>query len=59
SPKVHTASATVESTSDYAEELARLQGQAHEANSAAKDTWKTADTVPVGVAISDPTRNPT
>ncbi|GJS16798.1 putative ribonuclease H-like domain-containing protein [Tanacetum coccineum] len=45
-PKVHTASATVESTSDYAEELARLQGQAYAANSAAKDTWKTADTVP-------------
>ncbi|GJZ30110.1 putative ribonuclease H-like domain-containing protein [Tanacetum coccineum] len=42
----HTASATVESTSDYAEELARLQGQAYEANSAAKDTWKTTDTVP-------------
>ncbi|GJR09389.1 ribonuclease H-like domain-containing protein [Tanacetum coccineum] len=32
-PKVHTASATVESTSDYAVELARLQGQAYEANS--------------------------
>ncbi|GJX26379.1 putative ribonuclease H-like domain-containing protein [Tanacetum coccineum] len=45
-PKVHTASATVESTSAYAEELARLQGQAYAANSAAKDTWKTADTVP-------------
>ncbi|GJS99218.1 putative ribonuclease H-like domain-containing protein [Tanacetum coccineum] len=44
-PKVHTTSATVESTSDYAEELARLQGQAYEANSAVKDTWKTADTV--------------
>ncbi|GKA08708.1 hypothetical protein Tco_0688039 [Tanacetum coccineum] len=29
-PKVHTASAIVESTSDYAEELARLQGQAYE-----------------------------
>ncbi|GKC11015.1 ribonuclease H-like domain-containing protein, partial [Tanacetum coccineum] len=41
-PNVHTASATVESTSDYAEELARLQGQAYEANSAAKDTWITA-----------------
>ncbi|GJZ93369.1 ribonuclease H-like domain, reverse transcriptase, RNA-dependent DNA polymerase [Tanacetum coccineum] len=47
-PKVHTASATVESSSDYAEELARLQGQAYEANSAAKVTWKTADTVPAG-----------
>ncbi|GJW04076.1 putative reverse transcriptase domain-containing protein [Tanacetum coccineum] len=47
-PKVHTASATVESTSDYAEALARLQGQAYEANSAAKVTWKTADTVPAG-----------
>ncbi|GJY37001.1 hypothetical protein Tco_0422379 [Tanacetum coccineum] len=51
SPKVHTASATVESTSDYAEELARLQGQAYEANSAAKDTWKTADTVPAGSGV--------
>ncbi|GJR51210.1 putative ribonuclease H-like domain-containing protein [Tanacetum coccineum] len=51
-PKVHTASATVESTSDYAEELARLQGQAYEANSAAKDTWKTADTVPAGSGVS-------
>ncbi|GKE13588.1 hypothetical protein Tco_1417139, partial [Tanacetum coccineum] len=47
-PKVHIVSATVESTSDYAKELARLQGQAYEANSAAKDTWKTADTVPAG-----------
>ncbi|GJX18461.1 putative ribonuclease H-like domain-containing protein [Tanacetum coccineum] len=50
-PKVHTASATVESTSDYAEELARLQGQAYEANSAAKDTWKIADTVPAGSGV--------
>ncbi|GKA79794.1 putative ribonuclease H-like domain-containing protein, partial [Tanacetum coccineum] len=50
-PKVHTASAIVESTSDYAEELARLQGQAYEANSAAKDTWKTADTVPAGSGV--------
>ncbi|GKG40742.1 hypothetical protein Tco_0469954 [Tanacetum coccineum] len=41
-PKVYTASATVESTSDYAEELARLQRQAYEANSTAKDTWKIA-----------------
>ncbi|GJR82993.1 putative ribonuclease H-like domain-containing protein [Tanacetum coccineum] len=41
-----TASANMESTSAYAEELARLQGQAYAANAAAKDTWKTADTVP-------------
>ncbi|GJX65102.1 hypothetical protein Tco_0299445 [Tanacetum coccineum] len=41
----------VEGTSDYAEELARLQGQAYEANSAAKDTWKTADTVPAGSGV--------
>ncbi|GKF24497.1 hypothetical protein Tco_0076819, partial [Tanacetum coccineum] len=34
-----------------AEELARLQGQAYEANSAAKDTWKTADTVPAGSGV--------
>ncbi|GKG04679.1 hypothetical protein Tco_0315066, partial [Tanacetum coccineum] len=45
-PKVHTASATVESTSDYAEELARLQKQAYEVHSAATDTWNSADTVP-------------
>ncbi|GKF04810.1 putative ribonuclease H-like domain-containing protein, partial [Tanacetum coccineum] len=45
-PNVHPASTTVERTSDYAEELAKLQGQAYEANFAAKDTWKTADTVP-------------
>ncbi|GKE00405.1 putative ribonuclease H-like domain-containing protein, partial [Tanacetum coccineum] len=50
-PKVHTASATVESTSDYAEELARLQGQAYEANFAAKNTWTTADTVPAGSGV--------
>ncbi|GKA78463.1 hypothetical protein Tco_0785000, partial [Tanacetum coccineum] len=50
-PKVHTASATVESTFNYAEELARLQGQAYEANSAAKDTWKIADTVPAGSGV--------
>ncbi|GJR27786.1 putative ribonuclease H-like domain-containing protein [Tanacetum coccineum] len=50
-PKVHTASATVESTSDYAEELARLQRQAYEANSTAKDTWNTADTVPTGSGV--------
>ncbi|GKE49673.1 hypothetical protein Tco_1480931 [Tanacetum coccineum] len=51
SPKVHTASAIVEGTSDYAEELARLQGQAYEANSATKDTWITADTVPAGSGV--------
>ncbi|GJR21442.1 putative ribonuclease H-like domain-containing protein [Tanacetum coccineum] len=59
-PKVHTTSATVESTSDYAEELARLQGQAYEANSAVKDTWKTTDTVPAGSGVpatSIPTGN--
>ncbi|GJW04130.1 hypothetical protein Tco_1562986 [Tanacetum coccineum] len=49
--KVHIASAIVESTSDYAEELARLQGQAYDAYSAAKDTWKTADTVPAGSGV--------
>ncbi|GKC89052.1 ribonuclease H-like domain-containing protein, partial [Tanacetum coccineum] len=38
-PEVNPASDTVESTSDYAEELARLQRQEYEANSAAKDTW--------------------
>ncbi|GJS02381.1 putative ribonuclease H-like domain-containing protein [Tanacetum coccineum] len=43
--------ATVESTSDYAEELARLQGQAYDANSVAKDTWKTADTVPANSGV--------
>ncbi|GJR33392.1 putative ribonuclease H-like domain-containing protein [Tanacetum coccineum] len=41
----------LESTSDYAEELARLQGQAYEANSPAKDTWNTADTVPAGSGV--------
>ncbi|GJV46306.1 putative ribonuclease H-like domain-containing protein [Tanacetum coccineum] len=50
-PKVHIASATVESTSDYAEELSRLQGQVYDAYSAAKDTWKTADTVPAGSGV--------
>ncbi|GJZ56079.1 putative ribonuclease H-like domain-containing protein [Tanacetum coccineum] len=50
-PEVNPASDTVESTSDYAEELARLQRQEYEANSAAKDTWKTADTVPAVSAI--------
>ncbi|GJR25416.1 putative ribonuclease H-like domain-containing protein [Tanacetum coccineum] len=49
--KVHTASAIVESTSVYAEELARLQGQAYEANTTAKDTWKTADTIPAGSGV--------
>ncbi|GJS94615.1 putative ribonuclease H-like domain-containing protein [Tanacetum coccineum] len=44
-PEVNPASDTVECTSDYAEELARLQRQEYEANSAAKDTWNTADTV--------------
>ncbi|GJX55258.1 putative ribonuclease H-like domain-containing protein [Tanacetum coccineum] len=38
-PEVNPASDTVESNSDYAEELARLQRQEYEANSAAKDTW--------------------
>ncbi|GJU71836.1 putative ribonuclease H-like domain-containing protein [Tanacetum coccineum] len=42
---------TEESSLDYAKELARLQGQAYEANSAAKDTWKTADTVPAGSGV--------
>ncbi|GJS85943.1 putative ribonuclease H-like domain-containing protein [Tanacetum coccineum] len=41
----------VESTSDYAEELARLQGQAYDAYSAAKATWKIADTVPAGSGV--------
>ncbi|GKA83874.1 putative ribonuclease H-like domain-containing protein, partial [Tanacetum coccineum] len=36
---------------NYAEELARLQGQAYEANSAVKDTWKTADTVPAASGV--------
>ncbi|GJS36172.1 putative ribonuclease H-like domain-containing protein, partial [Tanacetum coccineum] len=49
--EVNPASDTVESTSDYAEELARLQRQEFEANSAAKDTWNTADTVPAVSAI--------
>ncbi|GJX26588.1 putative ribonuclease H-like domain-containing protein [Tanacetum coccineum] len=38
-----------ESTSGLEEELARLQRQEFEANSAAKDTWNTADTVPADV----------
>ncbi|GKD40693.1 putative ribonuclease H-like domain-containing protein, partial [Tanacetum coccineum] len=50
-PEVNPASDTVESTSDYAEELARLQRQEYEANSAAKDTWYTADTVPTDSAV--------
>ncbi|GJX12953.1 putative ribonuclease H-like domain-containing protein [Tanacetum coccineum] len=50
-PKVHTASAIVESTSDYAKELDRLQRQAYEANSTAKDTWNTADTIPTGSGV--------
>ncbi|GKE57139.1 putative ribonuclease H-like domain-containing protein [Tanacetum coccineum] len=50
-PEVTPASDTVESTSDYAEELARLQRQEYEANSAAKDAWHTADTVPAVSAI--------
>ncbi|GJS05987.1 hypothetical protein Tco_0362783 [Tanacetum coccineum] len=45
-PEVNPASDTVESTSDYAEELARLQRQEYEANSAATDTWNIADMVP-------------
>ncbi|GKA15851.1 hypothetical protein Tco_0695598 [Tanacetum coccineum] len=48
-PKVHTASATREST-HHAEDL-RAQGQAYDANSAAKDTWKTTDTVPAGSGV--------
>ncbi|GJX35209.1 hypothetical protein Tco_0246766 [Tanacetum coccineum] len=44
-PKVHNASATIESTSDYAKELARLQRQAYEANYClAKDTLEHIDT---------------
>ncbi|GJU60092.1 putative ribonuclease H-like domain-containing protein [Tanacetum coccineum] len=50
-PEVNPASDTVESTSDYAEELARLQRQEYEANTAATDTWNTADTVPAVSAI--------
>ncbi|GJR08036.1 putative ribonuclease H-like domain-containing protein [Tanacetum coccineum] len=50
-PEVNPASDTVESTSDYAEELARLQRQEYEANSIAKDTWDNADTVPAVSAI--------
>ncbi|GKD80432.1 hypothetical protein Tco_1347271, partial [Tanacetum coccineum] len=53
-PTVHPASDTVESTSDYAEELARLQRQAYEAHSAVKDTWNTADTVPTGSGVPAP-----
>ncbi|GKC40613.1 hypothetical protein Tco_1052997, partial [Tanacetum coccineum] len=50
-PEVNPASDTVESTSDYAEELARLQRQEHKANSAAPDTWNKDDTVPAVSAI--------
>ncbi|GJT90198.1 hypothetical protein Tco_1079043 [Tanacetum coccineum] len=49
--EVNPASATVESTSDYAEELARLQRQEYEANTAAKDAWHAADTAPAVSAI--------
>ncbi|GJT36814.1 putative ribonuclease H-like domain-containing protein, partial [Tanacetum coccineum] len=35
----------MERNADYAEELAKLQRQEYEAKDAAKDTWKTADTV--------------
>ncbi|GJR04736.1 hypothetical protein Tco_0527720 [Tanacetum coccineum] len=45
-PEVNPASDTIKSTSDYAEELARLQRQEYKANSTAKDSWNTADTVP-------------
>ncbi|GKG55537.1 hypothetical protein Tco_0572177, partial [Tanacetum coccineum] len=50
-PEVNLASDTVESTSDYAKELARLQRQEYEVTSTAKDTWKTANTVPTVSAI--------
>ncbi|GKG27436.1 hypothetical protein Tco_0403139, partial [Tanacetum coccineum] len=50
-PKVHTDSASVENTSDYVEELSRLQGQAYEANYASKDTWQTANTVHAGSGV--------
>ncbi|GJU25053.1 putative ribonuclease H-like domain-containing protein [Tanacetum coccineum] len=42
-PKVHEASEMVESSSDYAEELARLQKQAYEANATAKKHLSQAD----------------
>ncbi|GKF58508.1 hypothetical protein Tco_0172045, partial [Tanacetum coccineum] len=56
--EVNPASDIVESTSDYAEELARLQRQEFEANFAAKDTWNTADTVPA-VSVIPATSIPT
>ncbi|GJT30716.1 putative ribonuclease H-like domain-containing protein [Tanacetum coccineum] len=42
-PKVHVASEMVESSSDYAEELARLQKQAYEANATAEKHLSQAD----------------
>ncbi|GJY70573.1 putative ribonuclease H-like domain-containing protein, partial [Tanacetum coccineum] len=42
-PKVHEASEMVESSSDYAEELARLQKQAYEANATAEKHLSQAD----------------
>ncbi|GJR21974.1 putative ribonuclease H-like domain-containing protein [Tanacetum coccineum] len=42
-PKVHDASEMVESSSDYAEELARLQKQAYEANATAEKHLSQAD----------------
>ncbi|GJX53494.1 putative ribonuclease H-like domain-containing protein [Tanacetum coccineum] len=42
-PKVHEASDMVESSSDYAEELARLQKQAYEANATAEKHLSQAD----------------
>ncbi|GKG12513.1 hypothetical protein Tco_0346750, partial [Tanacetum coccineum] len=42
-PKVHEASDMVESSSDYAEELARLQRQAFEANATAAKQLSQAD----------------
>ncbi|GKB14290.1 hypothetical protein Tco_0848213 [Tanacetum coccineum] len=50
SPKM-TSDSECDETMIIAEELARLQGQAYEANSAAHDTWKTADTVPAGSGV--------
>ncbi|GKF99618.1 hypothetical protein Tco_0301309, partial [Tanacetum coccineum] len=42
-PKVHDASEMVESSSDYAKELARLQNQAYEANAVAEKHLSQAD----------------
>ncbi|GJV08258.1 hypothetical protein Tco_1345914 [Tanacetum coccineum] len=42
-PKVHDASEMVESSSDYAEELVRLQNQAYEANATAEKHMSQAD----------------